>query len=447
MGQGFVQSEGKECVTARAKGVSIQGVQFICNGIGELPAIVVADGADLQMENCKVQSMTTLGVAITANASLTAAGSSFSATKGTAVRVSNNSQATFNQSSFSDAQIGLALTNSSKADLHSCAFERIGAMQTGGAIIAASGDGTQLTGEDCHFSGNSVGINVGGKAAISLTKSEFKDNNGVAGQGAANAGVLVVRGGAHGSVQSTSFANSSPYALNVMGGASLTVEDCQITGSRTVGLVIGDRTSPGAHADVKRSHFLGNATGIGVYAGGTVDVQETECRENNQGIVAFDPGTKVKLTKVSLIGNRDHGVYAYANAEVTAVDSKIQGNARGVQSGISKKPAQRAFVRLQNCEFGGNHTFAVGAYVQSELLVSGCTFDGSDKTNIYHEKGAIVQSDTETAGAESAQTNGSDDSEESSDSSATPKPRHRAEKHHRNADDMSRIIRRFLPNQ
>jgi hypothetical protein len=447
MGQVFIQSEGKECLTVRSKGVAVQGIQFMCNGIGELAAVMVTDGAELEMEGCKVQSMTSLGVSVVSNGSIKASGSGFNATKGTAVRVSNKSQGTFNQSSFSEAQTGLALTNGAKAELHSCAFERIGTMQSGGAIIAVTGEGTQLTGDDCHFTGNSVGVNVNEKGSITVTKSEFKDNNGLAGQGSANAGVFVVRSGGHAVVQNSTLTNSSPYALNVMGGATLALEDTEVTGSRTVGLVIGDRTSPGAHADVKRCHFARNATGIGVYAGGTADAEDTECRENNQGIVAFDPGTKVKLTKVSLIGNRDRGIYAYSNAEVTAVDSKIQNNMRGAQSGTSKKPAQKAFIRLQNCQFGGNTVFAVGAYVQSQLLVSNCVFDGSDKSNIYQEKGAIVQSDTVATGPETNESDDSGESPEASPDASAAKVKRKADKHRRPSDDMPRIIRRFLPNQ
>ena len=448
-GQIFIQSEGKECLSVRAKGVSVQGVQFMCNGIGALPAISVADGAELQMEGCKVQSTSTLGVQVSGNASIKALGSTFAAAKGSAVRLERHAQGNFTQSAFSNSIIGLALMEGAKADLHSCAFEQIGVGESSGAIIAASGDTTELTGEDCHFSNNSVGIQVSDKASIALTKSEFKDNNGLSSRGVINSGVLVLRDSSHGTIRGSSLTNSSPYALNVMGGSNLLLEDTEIVGSRTVGLVIGDRNSPGAHADVKRSHFSRNATGIGVYAGGSATIEDSECRGNNEGVLVFDAGSQVKLIKTSLNYNRDHGLYAYSNADVTAIDSNIQNNARGAQSGTQRKSAQRASVRLENCHFGGNQVFGAGAFVQSQLAVVNCVFDGTDKTNVYHERGAIVQTDAAPVSPDasaSASPESSPESASANNSGTSQKPKRKAEKYRRN-DDLSRLIRRWVPGR
>jgi hypothetical protein len=450
-GQIFIQSEGKEGLTVRAKGVSVQGIQFVCNGIGALPAISVADGADLQMDGCKVQSMSALGVEVNGNASIKALGSAFSASKGTAVRLDKHAQGSFTQSAFSNSIIGLALMEGAKADLHSCAFEQIGMSESSGAIIAANGDTTELTGDDCHFSNNSVGIQVSDKASIALTKSEFKDNNGLSSRGVISSGVLVLRDSSHGTIRSSSLTNSSPYALNVMSGSNLLLEDSEIVGSRTVGLVIGDRNSPGAHADVKRSHFSRNATGIGVYAGGSATIEDSECRGNNEGVLVFDAGSQVKLIKTSLTYNRDHGLYAYSNADVTAIDSNIQNNARGAQSGTQRKSVQRASVRLENCHFGGNQVFGAGAFVQSQLALVNCVFDGTDKTNVYHERGAIVQTDAAPVGPDASASASPENSPESdtannSGSSTSQKTKRKVDKYRRN-DDLSRLIRRWVPGR
>jgi len=444
-GQIFIQSEGKECLSVRAKGVTVQGVQFMCNGIGELPAVSVADGADLEMEGCKVQSTTALGVLVSGNAAIKALGSGFTATKGTAVRVTKQAQANFTQSAFADSQVALALSNGAKAELHSCAFERIGMSEPSGAIISVTGDNTQLTGDDCHLTNNSVGIRVSDKASITLANSTFKDNTGSSARGVASAGVVVVRDSGHAVIRSTTLTNCSPYALNVMGGATLALEDSEVSGSRTVGLVIGDQTATGAHADVKRSHFNRNATGIGIYAGGSADVEDSECRGNNEGVVVFDPGSRVKLIKTNLVSNRDHGLYAYSNAEVTAIDSNIQNNARGAQSGVSRKSSQRASIRLENCRFGGNQVFGAGAYVQSQLTLANCVFEGTDKTNVYRERGSIVQTDTlPSAPEQSASPEGSPGSTTASDGSSPAKSKRKGDKRRRD-DDVSRIIRRLLP--
>jgi hypothetical protein len=156
------------------------------------------------------------------------------------------------------------------------------------------------------------------------------------------------------------------------------------------------------------------------------------------------------------VSNRDHGLYAYANAEVTATDSTIQNNARGVQSGTSRKSSQRASVKLENCRFGNNRVFGAGAFVQSELILANCVFDGSDKTNIYREHGAIVQTDAlADAPDASASPEGSPESTAATDESLaaqakkrkTSKRSSQQEEQRRRAEEISRAIRRFLPSQ
>jgi hypothetical protein len=455
-GQVVIQSEGRECLSVRAKGVTVQNVQFWCKGIGELPAVSVADGADLSMEGCKIQSGSALGLSVNGNASIKALGSGFTTEKGTAVRINKQAEADFTQCSFSNSQIGLLVANAAKAELHSCAFEGIGIGNSGGAMILAAHENTQLAGEDCQFTNNSVGINVSDGASMTLTGCTFKQNIGST-TGGVGSGVVVARSSAQVVIQKTTMVNSSPYAIDVMGGAKLTLEDSEISGSRTAGLVVGERNAPAANADVKRSHFDRNATGIGIYGGSSADVEDSDCRENNEGIVVFDQGSRLKLVKTNLVSNRDHGLYAYANAEVTATDSNIQNNARGVQSGTPRKSSQRASVKLENCRFGNNRVFGAGASVQSELILANCVFDGSDKTNIYHERGAIVQTDA-LAGAPdaSASPEGSPESTTATDESSpaqektkrrTSKRRSEEEEQRRRAEEMSRVIRRFLPSQ
>jgi hypothetical protein len=455
-GQVVIQSEGKECLSVRAKGVTVQGVQFWCKGIGELPAISVAEGADLSMDGCKIQSGSALGLSVNGNASIKALGSGFSTEKGTAVRINKQAQANFTQCSFSNSQIGLLVANAAKAELHSCAFEGIGIGDSGGAMIVAAHENTQVTGEDCQFSNNSVGINVSDGASMTLTGCTFKQNIGST-TGGVGSGVVVARNSAQVVIQKTTLVNSSPYAIDVMGGAKLTLEDSEISGSRTAGLVVGERNASPANADVKRSRFDRNATAIGIYGGSSANVEDSDCRENNEGIVVFDPGSTLKLVKTNLVSNRDHGLYAYANAEVTADDSTIQNNARGVQSGTSRKSSQRASVKLQNCRFGNNRVFGAGACVQSELILANCVFDGSDKTNIYHERGAVVQTDALAGTPDaSASPEESPESTTATDESSpaqtktkrrTSKRRSEEEEQRRRAEQISRVIKGLLPSQ
>jgi hypothetical protein len=443
-GQIFIQSEGKECLSVRAKGVTVENIQFMCNGIGELPAISVADGADLEMEGCKVQSTSALGLLVGGNASIKTLGSGFSATNGTAARVNQQAHASFTQSSFSNAKIGLGVANAAAADLHSCAFERIGMSDRDGAIMSIVGEKTQVTGDDCHFTNNTVGIIVREKASLSLTNCAFKDNTGSSAR--ENAGLVVVRDSAEATIRNSTLVDASPYALNVVSGGTLTLEDTEISGSRTAGLVVGERNGSPAHAQVKHSHFNGNAIGIGILAGSSAEIEDSECHENNDGIVVFDQGSRVKLKKTAIGSNRNHGLHVYGNGEASANDSDIRDNARGAQSGVPHKASQHGSLTLEDCRIGGNQVFGVGACAQSQLILTRCVFSEDSKKNIYRESGAIVQSDT---GSDLAPP------QEAAEATATPEstPRRksstrrttRTRPRQQDEEDISRIIRRWIP--
>ena len=149
MGQVFIQSEGRECLSVGAAGVVVQNVQFICNGIGELAAISVAQGADLELEACKVQSNTALGVS--ASGAIKALGSSFTAANGTALRLNSKAHGIFTQCSVGESVFGLWLAKGARAELHSCAFDRNGgAGKQGRDRVSHRGPG-QLDGRGLSF--------------------------------------------------------------------------------------------------------------------------------------------------------------------------------------------------------------------------------------------------------------------------------------------------------
>ncbi|MBA3962495.1 MAG: right-handed parallel beta-helix repeat-containing protein [Chthoniobacterales bacterium] len=175
MGQVFIQSEGRECLSVRAAGVAVQNVQFICNGIGQLPAISVADGAGLELDGCKITSNTEAGVTVAGKASIKAIGSSFVAVTGRAMWLDQKARGNFTQCSFAQSHLGLELANGASAELHSCAFDADGGNDGDGAI-AFAGDGTTFTADDCHFSNNNAGVGAAKGATLTISKSSFKGN-------------------------------------------------------------------------------------------------------------------------------------------------------------------------------------------------------------------------------------------------------------------------------
>jgi nitrous oxidase accessory protein NosD len=250
---------------------------------------------------------------------------------------------------------------------------------------------------------------------------------------------------AQANIRGSTLVDSSPYAISVMSGASLTLEDSEILGSRAAGLVVGERNASPAHAKVRNTRFNRNAIGIGIVAGSSAEIEDSECRENNEGIIVLEQGSRLQMRKTAIASNRDHGLQVYANAEATVTDSDIQNNARGALSGVPHKAAQRAVLTLEDCRFGGNQVFGVGACVQSQLILTRCTFAEDSKKNIYRENGAVVRIDKGsdlTSASEDATATPSPESTAKTKSSSkhTPTPRRRPE------EDISRVIRSWIPH-
>lgn len=513
LGQVFIQSEGRECLSVSAAGVAVQNVQFICNGIGELPAISVAAGADLSFEACKVQSNTALGVSATG--ALKALGSVFTATNGTAVRLNSGSRGSFIQCSLGESIFGLWLAKGATAELHSCAFDRNGGEGRGG-IASLTAAPASLTAEDCHFTNNTAGIRALDGATLTISGSSFKEN-GITPREGAMLGLVVLFNGAKGSIANSTFdsnkqgvtavngsrlqvdkcqfsgngipgneilfcqpigvdgqdavvtvrncvlTDSAQSAANALDGGTIFIEDTEISGSRGPGLVVGYRGEGPGQAEVKRCRFLHNLTGVGVVAGSTVMIEDSEFRENQDGIIALDPKTSVRGAKLKFARNTDSGLFMRQSAQATVTDSNFMNNARGAIAGVSGKSAERATLTLENCRFGGSRFFAVGACTQSQVSLTNCAFDGSDKKNIYKERGAIVQTNAATGTPTPPNENGpsptpleSAPPTVSPQGSATPSPapKKKSPKPHRSStprphpptpDDIRRALRKLLP--
>ena len=499
-GQVFIQSDAKDALSVRSKGVSLQNVQVMFTGMGEAPAISVSDNGELEMEGCKVSSSSSYGVLVNGGGSIKAVASSFTAANGTGVQADRQSKTTFTKCNFTDTQTGLSLANASTAELHACAFERNGARNGRGAILAITGDKTRATAEDCRFSSNPAGISVDEAASIGLTNNVFKDNGVSSAQGNWIVGLVQVRTAAKATfngdtfetnaqgisatsggiveidkcrfngnglqtqrgqmivgcmaicangqgtavtVRNSSVAGGASYAVGVMWSARLNIEDTEISGARTVGLLVGDRNGLPATAEIKHCQFVRNAAGVGVCAGSNATITDSECRENTEGVIALDKGTRVMLTKTTLIGNREHGLYVYGGAEAEAAESQIENNARGALSGMQKKSSMNGSVTLQNCRVVGNQMFGVGASTKSRLSLTGVTFDGNGKTNIYKESGAIIQTD-DSGPMEGSQAS-TNETPSSGEGESSSKPR-RKQKVQRSSDDNARreLIRRFF---
>ncbi len=235
-------------------------------------------------------------------------------------------------------------------------------------------------------------------------------------------------------------------------------------------MLVGDRSAPGGHAEIKGSHFLGNGIGLGICATGSANVADSEFRENKDGIVVIDARSDLQLTTSKLLRNRSQGLHVFANGSATVSDCDLQDNLDGALSGTRGKSAERASIALENCRFGGNRGFAAGAARESRLTLANCSFDGTDKMQIFRERGARIQQtndeaepeaspepsaeeESSPAPADEAEPNDSPTPDESAAPSpekekSTPRPRHRrtpSRPHPPTPEDIHRFLRKLLP--
>jgi parallel beta helix pectate lyase-like protein len=496
--QVVIQADGKDVLSVSSKNVFLKNVQVVSRGSGETSAIAVGENGELEAVGIKVTSGGASGVIINGNASLKATESTFMAAHGTAVQVESQGHAIFTKCNFTDAQTGLWLKTASVCELHSCAFERNGAHNGRGAIIALIGEKTSLTADDCRFTSNPAGLNLAETASLVVTNSSFKNNGVNSSQGNLSAGLIQVRSAATAKLEGDTFESNSQginatnggiveidkcrftsnglqtrgelvascmaitgngegttvtvrnstisgpasYAVGITGSARMNLEETEISGARTVGLLVGDRNGLAATAEAKHCRFIRNTTGIGVSAGSAATISDSEVRENSEGALALDRGTHLVLTKTKVVGNREHGICVYGGAEAQATESQIENNARGAQSGMQKKAAMSAFLSLQDCRVAGNQTFGVGACAKSQLTLTGVTFE-ANKTNIYRESGAIIRTEGSGAG-DQAQATATESPDQDGDDNQSSTKRSKKQKH---ADDARTILRRiFKPN-
>jgi hypothetical protein len=522
--QVFIKGEGKEALVVKATGVTVQNIQFIGHGIGPLPAVSVTSGATLEMDACTIQSTTTIGLFATGKASVKAVGTSFAVPEGSGLRLTEEAKASLTQCSISDTKIGLNGWSGASAELNSCAFERDGGNNGGGTIFALNGEGTVLTADACHFNSNAAGLLIANQASATITKSQFKEN--AAGVDGGILGLVSVRNGgrvrltndgfesnrqgiavndggiaeitqcnfagngleqrevvpaslpllvsgdqSRATVRKTTFTDSVQYAIGVMAGGDLTLEEVDISGSRIAAVILGERKTAPVHAIIRRSHLNQNGTGLGLLAGSSAELEDCEFRENTDGIIAFDAGTQLQASRTAIVSNRERGLYVYSKADARLLDCDLKNNARGAISGTMGRGAEGASITLQKCRLGGNRVFGAGAARESGLTLTNCTFDGTDRMRIYRERGARIHEtnendnsspapapttgeETSPAPGEETETSPSPSPDESVTPSPSPEPGKKTPRPHRRPtprphpptpEDIRRALRKLLP--
>ena len=223
--QVLIMGQGKEALVVKTTGASVQNIQFLCEGIGALPAISVTAGASLDMDACTVQSETAIGLLATGKASVKAIGTKFTVPNGAAIRLTEAAKANLTQCPITDTKIGLNVWGGSSAELHSCAFERDGGPEGGGSVIALNGKNTVVTADDCHFNSNTAGLLVAKQGSLTITKSLFKENT--AGAAGGILGLISVRDGSQATLTNDDF-ESNRQGIAAIDGGRVEMTECHL---------------------------------------------------------------------------------------------------------------------------------------------------------------------------------------------------------------------------
>lgn len=515
-GAGVVlQANGAECVSVRAKGVVLENLQLTADAPTTAAIVAIADGAELEIKNCAVNSAAGPGCVASGTSALIASDCTFKTPAGVALELAGGARAQCTGCRFNDCQIACKVSDAAGADLRTCAFENNGRPDGTGGIATASGEGAKLTVADCKLKGNPGGIRVSGSALAEISDCTFADNGISAGSSFGEGLVSVGRGGraifagntceanlqglavrdggtlevercrlascglatAPGSgpsppclplsatgagssltVRRTSVVEAKVPALHVLSGATLVLEDSELSGSPIAGLLVGEPGGPPAQATVKRTVFARNTIGCRVRAASHAEIEGGEFSDNGTGAVAQESGTRLGLRAVSLNRNRDYGIHAQSGADATADDCVLEGNERGAWSGVEKNSAGRASFTLTNCRVNGSRAFAAGACVQSFLALNNCSI-APNPSAIYRERGATVRTATSSAAAttggeaglspadEASVAPGADDGTERASASRRPRGERRrasSSSSRSTGENIARTIRRFF---
>jgi hypothetical protein len=247
-----------------------------------------------------------------------------------------------------------------------------------------------------------------------------------------------------------------------MAGAKIEFKTVEISGTPSAGLVVGDRGTAGATAEIKNCRFHNNATGLGVFAGSSATVNDTQLWDNQDGIIVVDEDSQVRGEKLDFQRDRDVGLFVHSRGSASMKDSQFKDNAHDAVAGLNGKEAERGTLALEDCQFSGSRIFSIGACRGSEVSLTNCHFEKTRK-ELYREEGAKVERNaatpnaSPTPAASEEETSATPDEENSPNespsptSSATPEPSHHP--HHRatprphlpTAEEIRNALRGLLP--
>jgi hypothetical protein len=244
---------------------------------------------------------------------------------------------------------GIAILSGSFAEIAGCTFEKIG---------TAASDAT------FRFYADTIAVGGAGTKAM-VTKIRIRD---------------AVRNG-----------------INVADGASLHLEDSEITSGSLCGLcAIGLKEADLTEVVALRSRFTGNRlSGVELSEETVSKLTDTTLSRNGSHGLHIAGNATVVGESCEINANAACGAFAAQGATAHLFDCTIAGNAQGVQAGTNAD-AEKSSVTIHDSTVTGSSDFGAGALNGSTVILMNARLAGNPR-NLYQAKGGVIyQKDSST---------------------------------------------------
>ncbi|MFH1463471.1 MAG: right-handed parallel beta-helix repeat-containing protein [Pseudomonadota bacterium] len=360
------------------------------NGDGEYGfGIAVLGGASLRAEGCELTGNTTAGV-------LAIDGSTEVALLETSIR---------NTLPNGDGEYGFGLQVSAGASLRAEGCELAGNTAMG-LVACDPGSGVVLVDASIRDTrpkadgGGGFGIQVSAGASLRAEGSELESNSAL--------GVLALDPDTEVTLVDTAIRDTHPdgdgkhgFGIEVQGGASLRAEGCELAGNTRLGV---GAVAPGTEVTLVDTAIRGTLPdrdgkygfGINVLGGASVRAEGCELAGNRAlGVVAADPGTEVALVDTMVrdtlpdgAGEGGYGIEVYGGAALSAEGCAIAGN---TSVGIAAMdPGTQVAVRdssitgtVTGFDLLGATAIGLSALLEASVSASGLLVLGNDGPGLY----------------------------------------------------------------
>jgi hypothetical protein len=444
----IIESNNLGSLQINAADVILENLRFTGQPGGNFALLKVLDKAVLDLRQCVFDTAGKFGVGAVATGKFSADRCTFStASSGTGIQLENDSRSELTDCLLKNNRWGCTIRESAQCKVVRCHFEQNGLPNQSGYSLGGTGAKTYALVEQCTFTANPRGVIANEGSHIILKGCVFK-NNGVDDEpghttfGTVNAngggqllindgtfdankqGVIVQTGGSvkmencnltnnglrtaptlafyastisaenEGSKVSlfkTNIRQAQQSGLNIVTGASVEMEDCEVSGALRHGLGIGAGDQLHGEATVVNCRFLNNKfDGVNIAPDSLVKISRSSLSRNGRnGIHVTGNNAAVSAEDCDLSSNASCGIFARESAFAVISGSTLAANLYGAQTGEAKVK-KGAILALKSCKITDSKSFGAGAFGEGTLDLIDTSF-ARNKKDHYKGGGLILE--------------------------------------------------------